>query len=179
MFSCIFFKVLIINKVAIEERSRIMVCATVLSILSFILCLVHADSSSSNYSSLQNDVKQLRANYTKLLERLKLSSTYCTLHAQGKCGLCICKDDLTIPKKYYCDCRNISPERDCLAHKQNGMLIDGYYKVTMNGYRMTQVYCDQTSSGGGWTVIQRRMDGSVNFFRRWDEYKVILYTSFS
>ena len=28
-----------------------------------------------------------------------------------------------------------------------------------------QVYCDQ-----GWTVIQRRMDGSVDFYRNWTDY---------
>lgn len=33
------------------------------------------------------------------------------------------------------------------------------------------VFCDQTTAGGGWTVIQRRMNGSVEFYRYWHDYK--------
>ena len=32
-------------------------------------------------------------------------------------------------------------------------------------------YCDAVSDGGGWLVVQRRQDGSVDFHRTWVEYE--------
>ncbi|EDS38749.1 fibrinogen and fibronectin [Culex quinquefasciatus] len=34
-----------------------------------------------------------------------------------------------------------------------------------------EVFCDQEYEGGGWIVIQNRYDGSVHFYRDWDEYE--------
>ena len=36
---------------------------------------------------------------------------------------------------------------------------------------VVKVYCDQETSGGGWTLIQRRTDGKEDFNRNWAAYK--------
>lgn len=38
--------------------------------------------------------------------------------------------------------------------------------------RLIQAWCEHGLDNGGWTVLQRRRDGSVNFFRNWENYKV-------
>nr|CBX31964.1 fibrinogen beta chain precursor [Plecoglossus altivelis] len=34
-----------------------------------------------------------------------------------------------------------------------------------------KTFCDQTTQNGGWLLIHNRMDGSVDFGRRWDDYR--------
>uniref|UniRef100_A0A6Q2X2K7 Fibrinogen C-terminal domain-containing protein n=1 Tax=Esox lucius TaxID=8010 RepID=A0A6Q2X2K7_ESOLU len=64
------------------------------------------------------------------------------------------------------------PWMDCLQSLENGQTASGIYLVKPeNSNRLMQVWCDQRSDPGGWTVIQKRLDGSVNFFRNWETYK--------
>ena len=43
--------------------------------------------------------------------------------------------------------------------------------IDPDGLGPIKVFCDMTTDGGGWTVIQNRFDGSVKFYRGWNDYK--------
>ena len=65
----------------------------------------------------------------------------------------------------------------CLGYNSNNYNVksSGVYSIAnFCGVKCsnTRVYCDTSSGGGGWTVIQKRKDGSVEFKKRdWVEYE--------
>ncbi|KAL0612258.1 Angiopoietin-related protein 4 [Plecturocebus cupreus] len=60
--------------------------------------------------------------------------------------------------------------RDCQELFQNGERQSGLFEIQPQGSPPFLVNCNMTSDGG-WTVIQRRHDGSVDFNRPWEAYK--------
>lgn len=64
------------------------------------------------------------------------------------------------------------PFRDCLQVRQAGHTTSGIYLLKTDGSdQLIQAWCEHGLDNGGWTVLQRRKDGSVNFFRNWENYK--------
>ncbi|XP_060703058.1 angiopoietin-related protein 3-like [Hemiscyllium ocellatum] len=61
-------------------------------------------------------------------------------------------------------------DTDCHQLFKRGERTSGVYSIQPQGSQLLQTYCQMTPESG-WTVIQRRFDGSVDFDRSWLDYK--------
>ncbi|XP_062600604.1 fibroleukin-like [Saccostrea cucullata] len=77
--------------------------------------------------------------------------------------------------RYYSDnnCVFSAMPKDCTELCEEGQTTTGVYDIYPYSTLTIpiSVYCDMTAMGGGWTAIQKRVDGSVSFDRNWTEYK--------
>ncbi|KAB0371660.1 hypothetical protein FD755_016598 [Muntiacus reevesi] len=74
---------------------------------------------------------------------------------------------------------NRATTNNSVLQKQQLELIDTVHNLvnlcTKEGSKnffLTLVFCNMDLNGGGWTVIQHREDGSLDFQRGWKEYKM-------
>ncbi|XP_067863091.1 ficolin-1-like [Heptranchias perlo] len=68
---------------------------------------------------------------------------------------------------YNCD----TGARNCKQLQDKGVTLSGWYLIYLENCKSLTVFCDMDTDGGGWLVFQKRMDGSVNFYRDWNSYK--------
>ncbi len=62
--------------------------------------------------------------------------------------------------------------KSCDALYKSGNKVTGVYTIDPDDLGRFDVRCDmETTPGRGWTIFQRRVDGSVDFHRNWVDYK--------
>ncbi|XP_076096941.1 uncharacterized protein LOC143067507 [Mytilus galloprovincialis] len=100
------------------------------------------DPSKQNKKEVKETIKQHKNHKENTLKEVKLRYP---------------KKDQTEPK-------------DCYDYYMQGYKRNSIYKIKPYGFgKSIQVYCDMKD--GGWTLIQKRSDGTTKFFREWSEYK--------
>jgi len=150
------------------------------SIYLLTLTLSVDGASSSSCNLLGDPIKILNCKVEDLLKSDMIQNQVLenmprinTGHACSRniCGQCACQVDHQLNKKYYCNCQHLGPMRDCLAFRNEGFNISGMYLINMKDTKTVEVFCDQETDDGGWTVFQRRMNGEIYFYRDWLSYK--------
>ncbi|KAG8592461.1 hypothetical protein GDO81_000509 [Engystomops pustulosus] len=74
-----------------------------------------------------------------------------------------CKDTVQIQELTGKDCQEIANK----GARTSGL----YYVKPLKAKQQFLIYCEIEPSGRAWTVLQRRLDGSVDFNRNWIQYK--------
>nr|XP_061786830.1 angiopoietin-4-like [Nerophis lumbriciformis] len=110
---------------------------------------------------LQVDVRNLSSGV-----RHMSASTGCTATVT-RAGRLLGRRDTLVPDRHFVS----SCPSDCASLYLSGVRHSGVYTIVLSPGANMPVYCDMEIEGGGWTVLQKRHDGSVSFNRGWSEYR--------
>ncbi|KAM5309385.1 fibrinogen beta chain [Glossophaga mutica] len=103
---------------------------------------------------LRSILENLRSKIQKLESDVSVQMDYCRTPCTVSCNIPVVSG------------------KECEEIVRNGGETSELYLIQPHSsVKPYRVYCDMNTEGGGWTVIQNRQDGSVDFGRKWDPYK--------
>uniref|UniRef100_A0A8C4XH70 Fibrinogen beta chain n=1 Tax=Erpetoichthys calabaricus TaxID=27687 RepID=A0A8C4XH70_ERPCA len=108
----------------------------------------------SSIRLLRGVLENLRSKIQRLEQTLIAQRDYCQKPCTVSCN---------IPVVSGKECEDI--------YRKGGRTSEMYLIQPDSFFAPYKVYCDMEAREGGWTVIQNRQDGSVDFGRRWDAYR--------
>ncbi|XP_034481223.1 ficolin-1-like isoform X3 [Drosophila innubila] len=111
-------------------------------------------------NSISSQLSEIRAGQGKMINDLAKDSESQLIRA-----------DIQMKSNFFTEQerqRILHSPHNCTEAKSSGINEILLPKLSSQPFK---VACDAETQGGGWTIILRRMDGSVNFNRNWTEYK--------
>ncbi|XP_059120742.1 fibrinogen beta chain isoform X1 [Peromyscus eremicus] len=112
------------------------------------------DNIPLNLRVLRSILENLRSKIQKLESDISAQMEYCRTPCTVSCN---------IPVVSGKECEEII--------RKGGETSEMYLIQPDTSSKPYRVYCDMETENGGWTLIQNRQDGSVDFGRKWDPYK--------
>ncbi|WAR29182.1 ANGP2-like protein, partial [Mya arenaria] len=92
-----------------------------------------------------------------------ITSTSQSSRCTNCCGSNLCNHQ-ACGEPAYADCSEV--------HKAHPDFPSSIYTITLwNTSSRAEVVCDMDTDGGGWTVFQHRVNGSVDFYRNFSSYE--------
>ncbi|XP_069834142.1 fibroleukin [Dendropsophus ebraccatus] len=121
-------------------------------------------NARNQINNLQDQIEKMNTNNVDDYIDKKIANLSFTLSNGDKCSNnCPLKEALPSIQLIF---------QDCSDYYKMGKRRNGIYQVMPDPKNKTfEVFCDMESMGGGWTVVQRRKDGTISFNRTWNEYK--------
>ncbi|XP_049549316.1 fibroleukin-like [Anopheles darlingi] len=150
------------------------------------LLLAKLEAMEQKLQEMQNDLNQQRSsqeeNRTKIFSALQKLDQDVALVLQDRSCHNLSQRTVTVLSKQNQCADNSAPQIKTPTPKPRQSPfssckdvptdVSGIYTIRLNyDSEPFKVYCDQKSFGGGWNVIQHRYDGSLDFYRGWDEFR--------
>ncbi|XP_067940679.1 microfibril-associated glycoprotein 4-like isoform X2 [Watersipora subatra] len=134
-------------------------------------CVQQCTSESTCFSALRDEVSGECLLFNSALDVATIESTSTKVYMEKTASYIPVEACCLVPESYSCTNFPLTVYQDCQDAFDNGERNSGaiYFLCPNSAWRVIKAVCE-FDHASGWTIIQRRIDGSVDFYRGWREY---------